>query len=163
MGCGKSSIGRMLASQMRRFFVDTDKVIEEREEMTVSDIFEQKGEAYFRELERTLIEEFLTYSPHVMATGGGTFIQPELREKIKSETIVVWLKAEYDVLLERVSRKQTRPILEKGDKAEILKQLMDERYPIYAEADIVIQSDSGPHMNVVEAIIKEIETRYGTA
>lgn len=157
MGSGKSSIGKLLASRMGRFFVDTDKVIEERSKMTISAYFEAHGEDAFRRFESELVQEFMGYSPHVLATGGGTYIQPKNRELIKQKALTVWLDARYDILYERVARKKTRPILEKGNKAEILRTLMDERNPIYAQADIHVKSDVGPHTNVVEAILTQLK------
>lgn len=154
MGAGKSSVGTRLAKKLGVKFSDLDKVIEEIHNATVSEIFEKSGEQFFREQEKTTLAWLLGFPPHVIATGGGAFMVPEIREIIKnSGAVTIWLKADYEVLLERVSRKSTRPLLEKGDKAEILARLMKERYPVYEQADIIVDSDNGPHENVVKKII----------
>lgn len=156
MGSGKSTIGYRLAKHLNVSFADTDSKIEQSIGCSISDIFAGAGEAYFRECERKTIIELLKCKPHVMATGGGAFIQPATHEIIKEHAISVWLKADIDVLLERVSRKRTRPLLEMGDKREILTRLMEERYPFYNKADIIVDSGSGPHNMAVEKIINAV-------
>lgn len=157
MGCGKTAIGTRLAKKHGWHFEDLDHHIEAKEQMTISDIFAKKGEPYFRELEKQAMSELLLGDPNtIIASGGGAFIQPHIRELVEKFATSLWLKAEFDVLLERVSRKDTRPLLEQGDKAAILKSLMDERYPIYAQADIVVESKDEPHELVIERIEKAL-------
>jgi len=157
MGAGKSSVGRRLAKRLKLPFVDIDEAIESEQKYTVTEIFEKVGEEKFRQFERNKIASELEKEPHIIATGGGAFINDETRALIKEKAISIWLKPDFEVLVERVSRKKTRPLLEKGDKAEIMKKLMDERYPIYEQADFMIKSNEGPHNQVVEDIIKKLK------
>lgn len=156
MGCGKSSVGKRLAERLKVPFIDSDHVIEERAGSSITQLFEAKGEAYFRELEYEVLSGILNGQPSILATGGGAYIQERIRELIHEKAVAVWLNAEFDILLERVSRKKTRPLLEQGNKAEILKNLMDVRYPIYANADIVVASGNGPHSIVVNKVVEEL-------
>lgn len=154
MGAGKTSIGKRLAKTLEVEFRDSDAVIEEKMGCSIAEIFETSGEPYFRKIEKETIEELLTNEkPHVLATGGGAFINPETRALIKDKGLSIWLRAELDVLVDRVSRKSNRPLLEQGDKREILDKLIESRYPAYGEADLVVDSDSGPHYKVVEQIV----------
>jgi shikimate kinase len=153
MGAGKTAIGKRVAEHLAVPFVDIDHLIEQETGLTVSAIFEKEGEAHFRKLERETIARELAKPAHVMATGGGAFMNEGTRALIKAKGFSVWLRADYETLLERVSRKSTRPLLEKGDKAKILKDLMEKRYPVYAEADMVVDTTSGPHQIVVNQII----------
>lgn len=162
MGCGKTAIGTRLANQLSLPFFDLDHEIEALLGHSVSDIFEKYGEPHFREAERKIIARLLGGPPCILASGGGAFIQDDIRRLIKERAISVWLKADFDVLLERVSRKKTRPLLERGNKAEILRQLMEKRYPIYAEADITVNSSSGPHLTVVERVVEQVKEYLAT-
>lgn len=157
MGAGKSAIGKRLAEQWNVTFVDSDEEIEKREGITVSEIFANHGEPEFRRMEREVIAHDLKFPPHILATGGGAFIQPETRELIRKEAISVWLKADIEVLLDRVSRKHTRPLLEQGDKRATLEKLMRERYPVYEQADIVVNSDEQPHAAVLDKIAAAVQ------
>ena len=157
MGAGKSTIGRRLASSLGIPFIDSDAEIMEAAGCSISDIFEGYGESIFRDLEQRVILRLMTGSPCVVATGGGAFIQPAIRDAISQKAVSVWLKADLPVLLERVSRRDNRPLLKTGDKSEILQKLIDERYPIYAQADITIDSNFGPHESVVEDIVKALK------
>lgn len=157
MGAGKSTIGRRLANALNLQFVDSDVEIVEAAGCSISDIFEGYGEPIFRDLEQRVIVRLMTGAPCIVATGGGAFIQPSIRDAIAQKAISVWLKADLPVLLERVSRRDNRPLLKTGDKSEILQKLIDERYPIYAQADITIDSNLGPHESVVEDIIKSLK------
>lgn len=154
MGAGKSTVGRKLAKALELPFVDSDEAIEEAAGCSISDIFVMHGEPAFRDLERKVIARLLTGEMLVLATGGGAWMQEAVRDIIRQHAVTVWLKADIDVLLERVSKRNHRPILEKGDKRSILTTLMDERYPVYAEADITIDSNRGSQ----EAIVKRIHT-----
>jgi shikimate kinase len=156
MGAGKTAIGKRLADRLGVAFVDTDHLIEEQQGRSISSIFEKEGEGHFRELERSAIRAELEKPPHVLATGGGAFMEAATRALIKEKGMSVWLRADFETLLERVSRKSTRPLLEKGDKAKILKELMEKRYPVYAEADMVVDTTAGPHEIVVDKIIEAL-------
>ena len=159
MGAGKSTVGRRLASALDVPFVDSDNEIVEAAGCSISDIFETYGETIFRDLEQRVMLRLVTQSPCIIATGGGAFIQPAIREAVKTHATSVWLKAELPVLIERVSRRDSRPLLKSGDKGEILQKLMDERYPIYAQADIAIDSNAGPHESVVEEVIQSLKAK----
>lgn len=157
MGAGKSTIGRRLATSIALNFVDSDNEIMEAAGCSISDIFEMYGEAIFRDLEQRVLLRLISGEPCVIATGGGAFINPAIRAAIKEKALSVWLRADLDVLLERVSRRDTRPLLKTGDKGSILSKLMEERYPIYAEADLTVDSNAGMHEAVVEHIVKAIK------
>ncbi len=159
MGAGKTTIGKRLSHALGAEFYDSDHLVVERIGMEISDVFAQKGEAYFRQLEREIIADNLVWPPHILATGGGAYIQEETRHLLQERAVTVWLKAEFEVLLERVSRKNTRPLLEQGDKAQILRELMEARYPLYEQADITIESDVGPHEKVVQRIIDALKEK----
>ncbi len=157
MGAGKSTVGRKLAKAIGWEFEDSDAAIEESAGCSISDMFQIHGEPMFRDLERRVITRLLSDKPIVLATGGGAWMQAPLREIIREKAITVWLHAELDVLLDRVSRKSHRPILEQGDKRSILQGLMEERYPIYAEADITVDSNAGPQDAVVKRVIAALK------
>lgn len=161
MGAGKSSIGKRLAKALDMPFLDSDDEIAKAAACSISDIFEIYGEPMFRDLEKRVLLRLLTEEkPAVIATGGGAFMQPAVRDIIKQNSVSLWLSAELDVLYERVSRKRTRPLLEKGDKREILKKLMEERNPYYAEADIEVSSDGGAHENVVNRAVDALRPYF---
>ena len=159
MGAGKTTVGRRLAKRLGLEFADSDFEIEKAAQMSVGEIFETYGEDYFRAGERRVIARLMGGPPRILATGGGAFINDETRALMKSEAITVWLDAELQVLVERTGRRDTRPLLKNGDPADILKKLLQERGPIYAEADIHIQSSEGPHDEVVESIVKALENK----
>lgn len=138
MGAGKSCIGKRLAGKLGVEFVDADVEIESAADCTIDEIFARFGEQAFRDGERRVIQRLLEDGPRVIATGGGAFMNAETRENVRQSAISIWLKADLDVLLERVSRRNNRPLLKKGDKRETLERLMAERYPFYAEADIEV-------------------------
>lgn len=159
MGVGKSSIGKRLAQALDLPFRDVDDEIEKAAKRTVSEIFAELGEAEFRAGERRVIARLLEESPHVLATGGGAFMNEETRALIKAKAISVWLKADLDVLVRRVSKRDTRPLLKGKDPHEILGALMQIRDPVYAEADIAIETSDGPHQAVVDAILNAVRGR----
>jgi shikimate kinase len=163
MGAGKSTIGRRLAAAISLQFVDADQEIVEAAGCSISDIFEIYGEEIFRDVEQRVMLRLVGGEPCVIATGGGAFIQPEIRKAVKEKAVSVWLKAELDVLVERVSRRDTRPMLRTGDKNSIMSKLMEDRYPIYGEADITIDSNAGVHDAVVENIVKALIAKVGYA
>lgn len=156
MGVGKSTVGRRLAAALSRDFVDADEAIEEAAQRSVSEIFEEFGEAYFRDGERRVIARLVEEGTGVIATGGGAFVDPETRALILEQAIAVWIDAELATLVERTSRRNTRPLLRNGDPAEILGRLLDERRPAYAQAQIRVVSSDGPHMRTVNAILEEL-------
>jgi shikimate kinase len=156
MGAGKSTIGSRLAKRLALPFVDTDILVQDKVGCSIKEILKYVGEDFFRQKETEIIREVLSREPCVISTGGGAFITDENRALIKEKSISIWLKANYDVILDRVSRRNTRPMLDDGNKEEILMQLMEERYPIYAEADIMVDSDNGSHMIIVESIINSL-------
>lgn len=158
MGAGKSSIGRRLAARLGIPFVDADMEIEEAANATITEIFEQHGEAYFRDGERRVIQRLLGGAPKVLATGGGAFIEPETRAAIQAGAISVWLKADRDLILSRVKRRSSRPLLKTNDPAAVVDRLIAERNPIYAESDIHIQSRDVAHDVVVDDIFAALDT-----
>jgi len=157
MGSGKSAIGRRLAARIGMDFVDADSEIEAAAGLSVNDIFEVHGEQAFRDGERRVIARLLSEPPHVLATGGGAFIDPETRKRIKECAFSIWLRADFDVLLRRVSRRDNRPLLKVENKEAVLRHLIEERYPIYEEADIIVQSQDGPHEETVKNVIAALE------
>ena len=157
MGSGKSAIGRRLAARIGMDFVDADSEIEDAAGLSVNDIFEVHGEQAFRDGERRVIARLLSAPPHVLATGGGAFIDPETRKRIKECAFSIWLRADFDVLLRRVSRRDNRPLLKVENKEAVLRHLIEERYPIYEEADIIVQSQDGPHEETVRNVIAALE------
>jgi shikimate kinase len=159
MGAGKSAVGKRLAAKLDVAFRDADQEIEAAAGCSVSEIFERFGEPAFRDGERKVIARLLTEEPHVLATGGGAFINAETRARIKDGAISVWLRVPLDTLVARVGRRDTRPLLRNGDPREILEKLMKEREPIYAEADLVIDSEPGAHAVPVERIMSDLITR----
>lgn len=156
MGAGKSAVGRRLAKRLGLPFVDTDKEVEAAAGCSVSDIFETWGETAFRDAERRVIARLLDGTPKVLATGGGAYMNAETRALIKQRGLSVWLRADLDVLVARTSRRNTRPLLRRGDPREILAGLMAERYPVYAEADIVVDSRDAPLGETVGRVIAAI-------
>lgn len=159
MGAGKSTIGRRLAQVLDVSFIDSDNEIIEAAGCSVSDIFDIHGEEIFRDLEQRIVLRLLDREPSIIATGGGSFMNANIRKAVKEKAISVWLKAELEVLVERVSRRNTRPLLEKGDKREILGRLMQDRYPVYAEADLTIDSSNDAHEAVVRRILEALKAQ----
>lgn len=153
MGAGKSAIGRRVAQRLGLNFVDADAEIERAAGQTVEEIFEHHGEAAFRDGERRVIARLLNDPVHVLSTGGGAFMDPQTRALIAERGISVWLRAAIDVLLRRTARRTNRPLLKRGEPAEVLKRLMAERSPVYATADIVVDSNDGPPEATVQAVI----------
>ena len=161
MGAGKTSVGRRLAGVLGVSFRDADVEIETAAGCTINEIFERFGEPAFRSGERKVIARLLSDPPHVLAAGGGAFIDPETRQRIKEKAVSIWLRAPLDLLIQRVMRKDTRPLLRNTDSRATLERLLREREPIYAQADIVVESDEGPHDVVVKRIIAALDAQAG--
>jgi shikimate kinase len=159
MGAGKSSIGRRVAECMQVGFRDADQEIEVAAGCPIPEIFERYGEAAFRDCERKVISRLLGEPPHVLATGGGAFMDAETRERIKESAVSVWIKAPVDVLVARVKRKDNRPLLKAGDPHEILTRLLEQRTPFYALADITLESENQPHAETVDRLITALTER----
>jgi shikimate kinase len=159
MGAGKSSIGRRLATALGLPFRDADEAVEEAAGRSIADIFETLGEPAFRDGERRVIARLLDEPPHVLATGGGAFMHEATRALIKQKGVSVWLKADIEVLAKRVSRRGDRPLLKNRDPLEALEELAKQRYPIYAEADITVESVETPHAATVDAIITALKAK----
>lgn len=153
MGVGKSSVGRRLANVLDLPFVDADKEIEEAANRSIVEIFEAYGEAHFRDGEKRVIQRLLTEGPQVLATGGGAFMNEETRAEIADKGISIWLNAELSVLIGRVKRKPTRPLLQQANPEQVLADLLEARNPVYALSDINITSRDVPHEMVVEDIL----------
>jgi shikimate kinase len=156
MGVGKTTIGRRLAARLDLPFVDADAEIEVASGMAVSEIFARFGEAHFRDGERRVIARLIDGAPKVIATGGGAFIDPDTRALILARTHAVWLDADIATLVERVRRRDTRPLLKDKDPAQVLTALAAVRNPIYAQAPIHVGSKRGPHVETVDTIIKAL-------
>lgn len=156
MGCGKSSVGRRLAAKLGLQFVDADEEIEKAHRKSINEIFADHGEAYFRDGERRVIARLLGSGPQVLATGGGAFINPETRAKIKESGLSIWLKAELPVLMRRVLKRDTRPLLKDADPEAVMRELMEARYPVYAEADVTVVSRDVPHEIIVNEILEAL-------
>ena len=157
MGAGKSSIGRRLAMRLGLSFVDADAEIEKAASMSIEEIFATRGEAYFRAGEARVIARLLEGGPQVLATGGGAFMNADTRTTIRAKGISVWLRATLDVLSRRIRRRSDRPLLKSDDPLETLKRLIDERYPVYAEADVTVESRDVPHDAIVEEIVSGLQ------
>ena len=155
MGAGKSSIGRRLAGRLGIPFIDADTEIVSAAGMTIPEIFEKHGEPYFRAGEARVIARLLDNGPQVLATGGGSLMDPQTRALIGQKGISIWLKADVDVLLKRTKRRNDRPLVEK------IKDLLPVREPIYAQADIIIQSRDEPHDTIIDEIMGELPKRLG--
>ena len=158
MGAGKSTVGRRIAAMLGQPFFDADEEIEKAAQMSIAEIFEQFGEAYFRDGERRVIARLMELKQGVIATGGGAFVNDETRKLILDRGIAVWIDCPVATLVERTGRKNTRPLLRNGNPAEILSRLHTERAPFYAQAPIRVTSEQGHHSETALAIIGAIDT-----
>jgi shikimate kinase len=159
MGAGKSTIGRRLAARLRLPFVDADVEIEAAAGMTIPEIFEIHGESHFRDGEARVIARLLESGPAVLATGGGSFMREETRQRIHDKAVSIWLKADADIIMRRVKRRADRPLLHTADPAATVTRLMTEREPIYQHADITIGSRDVPHEKIVEECLEALHRR----
>ena len=156
MGAGKTTVGRRLATRLGRRFLDSDEEIEKAAQMTIPEIFAQRGEAEFRAGESRVLSRLLKENDVVLATGGGAFVNLETRALIKSGAVSVWLKADLEVLFERVSRRSNRPLLKTADPKATLQKLIEDRYPIYADADLTVLSRDVPQDSVAADVISAL-------
>ncbi|MEL7033969.1 MAG: shikimate kinase [Pseudomonadota bacterium] len=158
MGAGKSTVGRRLAERLGRSFYDSDNEIEKAAGLSVADIFSLHGEEEFRRGEHQVLKRLLDEKPHILATGGGAYLNPETRQLMREKAVTVWLNADLETLWKRVSRRNHRPLLRRPDAKEVLSNLFAERRPIYELADLTVHSVDGPHSKTVTAIIKALES-----
>ena len=168
MGAGKTTVGRRLADRLGLGFVDADHEIECAAGMTVPEIFAGHGEAYFRDGERKVIARLLDGGQQVLATGGGAYMNTETQAKIKERAVSVWLKADLPLLMKRVNRRSDRPLLSNGDARQTMERLMEQRYPVYASADLTVESRDVAHTAIVGDVLRALAewegwTRHGTA
>ncbi|BBK34491.1 shikimate kinase [Allostella humosa] len=161
MGAGKTSVGRRIAQRLGLNFIDADAEIETAAGCTIAEIFARHGEAAFRDGERRVIARLLEEPVHILATGGGAFMDPATRDCIHQRGLSLWLRAELDVLVRRVARRTHRPLLNQGDPKEILTRLMTIRHPVYAEADIIVDSLDAPTENTVDRCLAAIAAHVG--
>jgi shikimate kinase len=159
MGAGKTSVGRRLAARLGVPFKDADQEIEAAAGLTVAEIFARHGEPEFRAGERRVIARLLAEPPHVLATGGGAYIDPDTRAAMKAGAFTIWLRAPVDVLLGRVGKRPTRPLLNNADPRGTLERLLAQREPVYAEADYILDSVDGPHAAAVDQVMGELQAR----
>lgn len=158
MGVGKSTVGRRLARRLGLPFIDSDSEIEETVGLPWGELFERYGEADYRDGERRLVARLVDGQVRVIATGGGVFVDPRTRELLKEKTVTIWLDAPVDVLAERTSRRDTRPLLKNGDPKGTLERLAEVECTAYAEAHIHVKSGDGAHRDVVETIVRKLES-----
>ena len=157
MGAGKSTVGKRLADRLNRQFYDSDNEIEKAAGLSISDIFTLHGEAEFRRGERRVLERLLNEEPHVLATGGGAYLDPETRDLLREKAVTIWLNADLETLWRRVSRRGHRPLLKAENPKGVLSRLLTERTPIYEQADLVVRSEEGPHKATVGSILRALD------
>ena len=159
MGAGKTTIGRRLAARLAMPFRDADAEIETAAGMPISDIFATLGESAFRDGERRVIARLLQEGPLVLATGGGAYMDPGTRERIAASGSSVWLKADHETLMRRVRKRVHRPLLQNPDPDGTMRRLMSERYPVYALADVTVESGDSSHDGIVGEILAALQGR----
>ena len=156
MGAGKTTIGRRLAARLELPFVDADSEIEKAAGKTIPDIFADHGEKYFRDGERRVIARLLKQDTQILATGGGAFMDDSTRDKVRDHGVSVWLRADLPLLMKRVMRRSHRPLLKTKDPEAVMQKLMDERYPVYAMADIAVDTSDAPHEMIVNEVAAQL-------
>ncbi len=161
MGAGKTAVGRRLAQRLGVEFADADAEIEKAANATIAEIFAENGEAFFRAREREVISRLLADPVHVLSTGGGAFMDPSTRALLHERAITIWLRADLDLMVARVMRRNNRPLLKDGDPRAVLQRLMAERYPVYAEADITVDSVDGPPEVTLEHMLAALAAFLG--
>ncbi len=161
MGAGKTSIGRRLANLLHLPFLDADSEIEKAANMTITEIFAKHGEADFRDGEKRVVARLLHGGPAVLAVGGGAYMSEETRERCRELGVTIWLRADLNVMLERVRKKGNRPLLDRPDPEAVMRKLLTEREPVYALADITIASREGPHQAVISDIVAALDAWLG--
>lgn len=159
MGAGKTAIGRKVATALGLVFIDSDQEIEDVSRMSIPELFEHYGEPEFRALEQRVIQRVLEGGPQILSTGGGAYMNAQTREAVRDHGVSVWLKADLDLLMERVSKKQNRPLLKNDNPRAVLERLMDERYPVYATADITVVTRDERKEVIAGEVIEAID-RY---
>lgn len=156
MGVGKTTIAAKLAKKLQYYFIDCDREIEENERKTINEIFTQNGEEYFRKLEEKTIEQIANRDEEiVISLGGGAFMSEKTRQILQEKAITIWLEASIDEILHRIAKKNNRPLLSGKNKRQVLEELMEKRYPIYATADLKFSSEKSSD-NLVRKIIEKI-------
>ncbi len=160
MGCGKTSVGRRTAQQLGLPFVDADEAIEQAADKTIKEIFDDHGEAYFRDGERRVIARLLRSPPQVLATGGGAFMNAETRAAIAASGVAVWLRAELPLLMRRVLKRSNRPLLQSSNPEEVMRGFIASRYPVYAEAPVIVESRDVPHEAMANAVIEALVSYF---
>ncbi len=163
MGAGKSSVGRRLAAKLSIPFVDADNEIESAAGKSIPEIFNDHGEPYFREGEKRVIARLIENGAQVLATGGGAYINEETRANIKNRCISIWLKADLELLMKRVMKRDNRPLLQNGNPRDVMQNLITTRYPIYAEADLTVESRDAQHGQTVNEVIRALASWFDTS
>jgi shikimate kinase len=158
MGAGKTTLGRRLAAVLDLPFRDSDAEIELAAGCTVAEIFEQLGEPAFRAGEHRVIARLLGDPPHVLATGGGAFLDPRTRSLIRERAVTIWLKADLEILARRVGKRGGRPLLQGRDPLEVLKAQAESRYPVYAEADLHVEVADGVHQTALDLVLQALRS-----
>ncbi len=160
MGAGKTTVGRRLAQRLNLPFVDADHEVERAAGMLVSDIFEQHGEAHFRDGERRVIARLLESGPQILATGGGAYMDEETRRNITSKGISIWLKCSHKLLMTRVRKRDGRPLLKTDNPDAIMQDLIDKRYPVYGQADLTVVSRDVTHNTIVNDAVRALRSYF---
>ncbi|HWV01672.1 MAG TPA: shikimate kinase [Devosia sp.] len=163
MGAGKTTVGRRLAAKLGRHFVDSDEEVEKAAGMTIEDIFATHGEADFRAGEVRVIARLLKDRDLVLGTGGGAFMNADTRALVKTAAVSVWIKADFELLFQRVQRRSNRPLLKTANPRGTLQDLIDKRYPVYAQADVTVVSRDVPQEQVANEVIEALLARLGVA
>ncbi|WP_026017271.1 shikimate kinase [Bartonella birtlesii] len=157
MGAGKSVIGKRVATMLHLPFYDSDNEIEKASKMTITELFKTYGESEFRALEQRVIFNLIKKSPLILATGGGAYINQDIRKTIQQNAISIWLKVDLNILMQRVSKRKTRPLLQTENPTETMQKLMEQRYPIYAKANVTVNSHKESRLTIAKAVIRSVQ------